>query len=50
MKQGKKDKSFLRKHSLSLSALGVVLALIVLYTRSEPSTHIGSFFGNAIAD
>ena len=50
MKQGNKDKSFLRKHSLSLTALGVVLALIGLYTRSEPSTHIGSFFGNAIAD
>jgi hypothetical protein len=41
---------FLRKHSLSLSALGVVVLLIVLYFRSNPSTHLGSFFGNAIAD
>ena len=41
---------FLRKHSLSLSALGVVLLLIVLYRSSDPSTHLGSFFGNAIAD
>jgi hypothetical protein len=24
--------------------------LIALYSRSNPSTHIGSFFGNAIAD
>lgn len=40
----------LRKHSLSLSVLGVVLALIVLYSKSDSSTHIGSFFGNAIAD
>jgi Na+/H+-translocating membrane pyrophosphatase len=50
MKQSRKPKSFLRKHSLSLSVLGVVLALIVLYSKSDSSTHIGSFFGNAIAD
>jgi len=42
--------NFLKKHSLSLSAAGVVLLLIVLYTGSNPSTHLGSFFGNAIAD
>ena len=41
---------FLRKHSLSLTALGVVVLLIALYCRSNPSTHLGSFFGNAIAD
>jgi hypothetical protein len=41
---------FLRKHSLSLAAAGVVASLIVLYIRSNPSTHWGSFFGNAIAD
>jgi hypothetical protein len=35
---------------LSLAALGVVITLIVLYCRSNPSTHWGSFFGNAIAD
>ena len=50
MKPGSKNKPFLRRHSLSLSALGVVLVLIVLYMRSKPSTHLGSFFGNAIAD
>src|SRR5437588_8789481 len=50
MKQTRKPKSLLRKHSLSLSVLGVVLALIVLYSKSDSSTHIGSFFGNAIAD
>jgi hypothetical protein len=49
MKQPKPN-SFLREHSLSLSALGVVILLIVLYTRSNPATHLGSFFGNAIAD
>ena len=43
-------KSFFRKHSLSLAALGVVILWIVLYSRSSPETHLGSFFGNAIAD
>ena len=43
-------KSFLRKHSLSLGALAIVVALIVSYILSDPSTHMGSFFGNAIAD
>jgi len=46
----RKPHSFLRKHSLSLAALGVVILLIVLYRWSNPATHIGSFFGNAIAD
>jgi hypothetical protein len=40
----------LHRHSLSLATLGVVLLLIVLYLRSNPNTHVGSFFGNAIAD
>ncbi|MGC2197281.1 MAG: hypothetical protein WA628_21580 [Terriglobales bacterium] len=30
--------------------MGAVLLLILLYARSNPATHIGSFFGNAIAD
>ena len=50
MKLSRKPKTFLQKHSLSLAALGVVIMLIALYSRSSPSTHIGSFFGNAIAD
>lgn len=45
-----KKKPFLHQHSLSLSALGVVLLLIVLYSRADSHTHVGSFFGNAIAD
>jgi hypothetical protein len=48
MKKGRKP--FLRRHSLSLAALGVVVSLIILYSRSNPATHLGSFFGNAIAD
>jgi hypothetical protein len=50
MKQNRVPNQFLRKHSLGLAALGVVSVLIVLYSRSNPSTHWGSFFGNAIAD
>ncbi len=50
MNQSSSQNSFLQKHSLSLTALGVVALLIALYTRSDPSTHWGSFFGNAIAD
>jgi hypothetical protein len=50
MKQHRKPQQFLRKHSLSLAALGVVVLLLALYRGSNPATHIGSFFGNAIAD
>jgi hypothetical protein len=50
MKQSSGSHRFLHRHSLGLAALGVVVLLIVLYCRSNPSTHLGSFFGNAIAD
>jgi hypothetical protein len=50
MKQSGRPRTFLQKHSLGLTALAVVIVLIVLYSRSDPSTHWGSFFGNAIAD
>lgn len=50
MKRNPGPKQFLHKHSLSLVALGVVLLLIALYCVSNPATHWGSFFGNAIAD
>ena len=42
--------SGLRKHSLGL-AVGAILALwFALYVRSDPSTHAGAFYGNALAD
>lgn len=50
MSQSRNPQPFLRKHSLSLAALAVVILLIVLYRWSNPATHLGSFFGNAIAD
>ena len=43
-------RSYLRSHSLGLGALAIVVTLIVAYVKSDPSTHLGSFFGNAIAD
>jgi hypothetical protein len=43
-------RSFVRKHSLSMASLAILIMWIILYSRSDPSTHLGSFFGNAIAD
>jgi hypothetical protein len=43
-------KSFLHQHSLSLVSGTILLTWIILYSRSNPNTHWGSFFGNAIAD
>jgi hypothetical protein len=42
--------SFLREHSLSLVLAGILILLFLLYTRSDPQTHRGAFYGNAIAD
>lgn len=45
-----KSKSKLGQHSLSITAGAILLLWIVLYSRSDSSSHIGMFFGNAIAD
>ena len=42
--------AFLREHSLSIVSIAILLLWICLYIFSDPSTHLGSFFGNAIAD
>ncbi|MDB6022051.1 MAG: hypothetical protein JWQ04_1908 [Pedosphaera sp.] len=42
--------NFFRFHSLSLVTLGILLLWTVLYVLSDPSKHLGAFFGNAIAD
>jgi hypothetical protein len=39
-----------RRHSLSLVSIGILGAWVGLYGVSSPATHLGSFFGNAIAD
>jgi len=46
----KRRHNFIRKHSLSIVSSGILILWICLYTVSSPSTHVGSFFGNAIAD
>jgi len=42
--------SFVREHSLSLLLVGGVLLVCLLYSFSDSRTHIGAFYGNAIAD
>ena len=42
--------SFLHRHSLSLVSSAILVCWIILYSRSNPDTHLGAFFGNAIAD
>ncbi len=39
-----------REHSLSLISASILASWTVLYILSNPDTHFGSFFGNAIAD
>ena len=43
-------RSFWQRHGLSVVTSGFLTFFIVMYLRSDPSTHWGSFFGNAIAD
>lgn len=43
-------KGFLHHHSLSIVTIAILVLWIFLYSFSDPSTHLGSFFGNAIAD
>jgi hypothetical protein len=45
-----RQKPFLREHSLSLIVVALLSALFVLYARSDPNTHLGTFYGNAIGD
>ena len=49
MSKGRK-KGFLAQHSLSIVAIALLLLWVAFYSASDPSTHLGSFFGNAIAD
>jgi hypothetical protein len=43
-------REFIREHSLTIASSSVLSLWFTLYCFSNPSTHIGSFFGNAIAD
>ena len=42
--------SFVREHSLSIASASILVLWICLYSIFGPKSHIGSFFGNAIAD
>jgi hypothetical protein len=46
----RKRRGFFHRHSLSIVAIGLLISWIILYSCSDPKTHLGSFFGNAIAD
>jgi hypothetical protein len=41
---------FMQQHGLSLTVGFILLLWLSLYLRSDPSTHLGAFFGNATAD
>jgi len=43
-------RGFFHHHSLTIVAIGLLTLWIVLYCHADPATHLGSFFGNAIAD
>ena len=45
-----KNQTFFERHGLTIVASCILLAWIVLYSVSDEKRHIGSFFGNAIAD
>jgi hypothetical protein len=48
-KPGQK-RSILARHSLGIASVAILALWTVLYAVSNPKTHWGSFFGNAIAD
>ena len=48
-KAGQK-RSPLARHSLSIASVTILVLWTILYAVSNPKTHWGSFFGNAIAD
>jgi hypothetical protein len=45
-----KPRGFFYHHSLSIVSVGLLALWIILYEFADPATHLGSFYGNAIAD
>lgn len=45
-----KNQTFFERHGLTMVTGSILLLWIVLYSVSDEKKHIGSFFGNAIAD
>ena len=48
--KAKEKRGILARHSLSIATVAILILWTVLYAMSDPKTHWGSFFGNAIAD
>ena len=46
----KHKRGWFYEHSLTTLSGGILTLWICLYSISSPATHVGSFFGNAIAD
>ncbi len=46
----RKRRTFFQRHSLTIVTGTILILWIVLYSVSDEKRHIGSFFGNAIAD
>jgi len=46
----RKNQTFFQRHGLTIITSAVLILWIVLYSVSDEKHHIGSFFGNAIAD
>jgi hypothetical protein len=42
--------AWLHEHSLSVVIGAVLLTWLLLYWRADPTTHLGAFYGNAVAD
>ena len=45
-----KNQTFFERHGLTIVTGSILVLWIVLYSISDQKRHIGSFFGNAIAD
>ncbi len=48
--KARKPHHFIRRHSLSLVSIILLLTWLIGYYLLDPHTHLGSFFGNAVAD
>jgi len=46
----RKHRTFFERHGLTIVTTAILLLWIALYSVSDEKRHIGSFFGNAIAD
>jgi len=45
-----RKRHFLKEHSLSLTVAALLTFFVVMYVVSDPTTHAGTFYGNAIAE